>query len=411
MRKFLVGLAVIAGVLAVVTVTSWRYGELPEPVSSVVTPVLNPLGGIGNFETERTDGRYYTIIDNRSRVLMETALPVYVGDEYIAEDNKQYRVNQMNGDTAQAELIGYADIALTPEEEAAVVAAMAQPAQATQGQKKVGIYFTHDDESYVPSDGQASVKGKGGIRDVAAQLEKALQAKGLEAELSTDSHAPHDANAYHRSRRTATELMRNGKAQLLIDVHRDSVPAKSYQANVGGQDVTKVKLVVGRQNPRHSANLNFAKKVKAVMDKTHPGLSKGIFIGRGSYNQDLTPSALLIEVGADKNTKEQAISGVTMFADVIPQVMGVAAGAAGTTGGGTRNPLSRVTDTGGSGQALAWILGLLVVGFGAFLLMSSKGLGDAMSKIRQVGGRSWANLLGRVRVYSQDRKSKDRSKK
>ncbi|NPV26323.1 MAG: stage II sporulation protein P [Firmicutes bacterium] len=403
MRKCLTSVMILLGVLAVLTVASWQQGYLPEPVAEAISPVFNSLGviGMGKYEMERDDGRYYTVIDSRGRVLMETALPVFVGDEYIAEDNRHYRITQIQGDTAQAELIGYEEIALSPEEEAAV-AALAQTVEA-RGGAKVGIYHTHDDEAYVPSDGKASIKGGGGIKDVAAQLQKAIQAKGITCDLNDASHAPHDANAYHRSRRTAMELMRKARPQILLDVHRDAVPARAYQSNVGGQDCTKVKLVVGRQNPRYSANLSFAKKVKAVMDKTHPGLSKGIFIGRGSYNQDLSPAALLIEVGADKNSKDQAMRGVTLFADVIPQVLGVATAAPGAPGAA----VGRVVDTGGSGRAIAWILGILIVAGGAFLLLSAGNWPGAVGKLRQLGGKEWANLLGKVRVLSRRESSSD----
>ncbi len=59
------------------------------------------------------------------------------------------------------------------------------------------------------------------------------------------------------------------------------------------------------------------------MDKVSPGLSEGIFIGKGDYNQDLSPRAMLIEVGAHTNSKEEAEKGVKLFAQSLPVVLGM----------------------------------------------------------------------------------------
>ena len=161
------------------------------------------------------------------------------------------------------------------------------------------------DESYVPSDGTESKRGDGGIFDVGETLKNKLQAMGINAIHDTTPHDPHDPNAYYRSRRTAAKLLKQGPV-LLVDVHRDSVPPEVYATNVEGTEATKVKLVVGRQNSNMSTNLELAKRLKAHMDEVSPGLSGGIFMGKGNYNQDLTPRSILVEVGADTNSKTDA---------------------------------------------------------------------------------------------------------
>ncbi len=157
-------------------------------------------------------------------------------------------------------------------------------------------------------------------------------------EYNKNNHNPHDVNAYNRSRRTAASLLKNG-SQVLIDVHRDAVPPNQYQTTVNGQEATKIKLVVGKTNPNSKTNLEFAKQLKAVMDKTKPGLSNGIFMGKGDYNQDLTPRSMLIEVGSHTNPKDDATKGVTAFADVLSATLG--GGGAGSSGGAAAKPCSR----------------------------------------------------------------------
>jgi stage II sporulation protein P len=274
------------------------------------------------YEGERTDGQYYTLVDDKGHVLHCTALAVYAGDEYITPDNRRFKVVRIQGDKALCHYVGReempdsrplnssAPLGLTP------VAAF-RP-------ETVGIYHTHSDESYVPSDGTESREGRGGIYQVGEALKDKLSNLGIRTLYDKTPHDPHDINSYQRSRKTAVALLRKGAAAL-IDVHRDAVPPQVYQTNVKGTKVTRVKLVIGRQNPHMQANLAFAKKIKAYLDKNEPGLSAGIYIGKGNYNQDLTSRAVLIEVGAHTNSKLEAENGVKMFASVLPQVLGAPA--------------------------------------------------------------------------------------
>lgn len=259
------------------------------------------------YETELPNGQYNIMIDENNRVLQRTALPVYVGDEFIAADNKHYRVVKVVGNTAYTKYLGTESIAWNPEWDSVPVAkeAIKQPA-------KVAIYHTHSDESYVPTDGTYSIPGNGGIYKVGSIFTKKLKDLKYNVLHSFKTHDPHDANAYERSRRTAVQLLKQ-RPDALIDVHRDAVPPDVYRSTLKGKDITKVKLVVGRRNPTMKNNLEFAKILKAAMDKTNPGLFEGIFLAKGSYNQELSPRAILVEVGAHTNSRFEAQSGVGFF--------------------------------------------------------------------------------------------------
>ena len=145
---------------------------------------------------------------------------------------------------------------------------------------------------------------------------------GFQVMHSEARHDPHDINAYNRSRETAAALMREG-GDILIDVHRDAVPPENYETEIDGEPAAKIKLVVGKSNPNQQSNMEFAKHLKAAMDQTEPGLSAGIYEGKGDYNQDLNPRAILIEVGAHTNDKEEAKKGAAAFAQAMPLALGV----------------------------------------------------------------------------------------
>ena len=143
----------------------------------------------------------------------------------------------------------------------------------------IGVYHSHGAESYVPSDGAESIPQGGGILEVGKAFTEALQEKGLHVKHSEDTHIPHDAGAYNRSRRTADEFLNEG-VSALFDIHRDAVPAEEYIATVESRPTVQLQLVVGRQNQNLQANRDFAEGLKNVTDERYPGLIK-VFLWPG----------------------------------------------------------------------------------------------------------------------------------
>lgn len=277
----------------------------------------------GGFEIERTDGGYYTVLDENHQVIHRTAHRLYRGDEYITADNLRYRIIRVKGDYAYARLVGKEkETKLATYNTSDLVQGQVFPGRARGQRNAIAIYHTHSDESYVPTDGTDSIYARGGIFKVGDVFAEKLRSMGFNVLHSLRPHDPHDANAYYRSRRTAAQLLQK-QPLALIDVHRDAVPADVYGTRIKGQPVTRVKIVVGRENPRISANLQFAKELKAAVDRIHPGLIAGILISRGNFNQDLAPRSVLIEVGAHTNSREAAQRGVALFAEALPRVFGI----------------------------------------------------------------------------------------
>ncbi|MDD2619252.1 MAG: stage II sporulation protein P [Syntrophomonadaceae bacterium] len=299
---------------------------------------------------------YYTLLDENNNLIHQTGSKVYPGDEYISANNSRYKVVELTGHTAHCIYQGQEKMPVMEydQRQNAWIFNQAVPAAANK-KPVIAVYHTHSDESYIPGDGKESIEGNGGIYDVGEVLVEKLKKIGFDVEYSQNNHNPHDINAYNRSRRTAASLLKKSQSDAIIDVHRDAVPASQYQAQVGGEDVTKIKLVVGRSNPNMKSNMEFAKKMKAVMDKKQPGLSNGIYIGKGDYNQDLSPRSMLIEVGAHTNKKEDAEKGVALFAETLPTVMGIS-----LNNNSTNEPAKKPLGTGDNQGAGTTVLILLI---------------------------------------------------
>jgi len=283
-------------------------------------PAIN-LAGYG--VSERSAG-YYTIVDENNVPLLETGILVTKGDQFINADNQFYEITGVAGNIAYARSADIATLTDWTTESAQTTGALVA---AAPGQTTVGIYHTHSDESYTPTSGRSSKVGKGDIFAVGDSLTQAMQQKGFAVLHDTTAHDPHDAGAYKRSRRTATSLLKQ-QASILIDVHRDSAPAKAYTTELNGKDAAKVTIVIGRQNPKRSANLAVARSIKDAADKQYPGLFRAIFMARGSYNQDLGTQALLLEFGTDKQPLEAPQRSTAAVAEVLATVFGATAPAA-----------------------------------------------------------------------------------
>ena len=325
-------------------------------------------------EMESPFGEYFSLVNEQNNIVHQTAIQVYPGDTYIAGDNSKYVVVEVNGYTARCIYQGKEPMPTIADDSLAQSSILegAIPIVKQGSQPTIAVYHTHSDESYVPTDGKESIEGKGGIYDVGAAFVDKLKSMGFNVQYNMENHNPHDVNAYNRSRKTAAGLMKQAP-DAIIDIHRDAVPPGEYQTKVKGQDATKVKLVVGRSNPNMKTNMEFAKNLKAAMDKKTPGLSDGIFMGKGSYNQDLSPRAMLIEVGAHTNDKAAAEKGVQAFAEVLPAVLGVSAGAAGQTNPGA-DPAKKPASNQKAGTTILIILVVVAAVAGGFYLVNKGSL-------------------------------------
>lgn len=354
----------------------------------------------------------YALVDGNGELLTHIAADVEAGDEYIDQGNRLFKVVFVDEAslTATVELAG----------EEPMLSLTALEIGRTAQTKSVGIYVTHSDEAYEDGDGASSIdSGWTGIHDVAWALGESLEEMGVEVLFDPSVHLPHDAGAYRRSRATAVELLKQGPSAL-IDVHRDGIPdASEYTAEVDGEEMTQVRLLVGRSNPNSAANREFAKKLKAAADSEYPGLIKDIFIGKGNYNQELMPQSILLEFGTHTSNKEEVLRSTELMADVLHTVLF----GTGGSGAATQNPSQsgqgdeaqgeNVTGTpqgaqqedGGSGVAtgIAWIVGIAVLGAIAFAVISSGSLKAVPERLKRFSSELTGGVVGNKPEEGEDK--------
>jgi len=327
-------------------------------------------------------GRYTTVVDEQGKVITKTSRQVFPGDEVITARAEHYRVVRVDDNgLAEARLLGLdRDLLAWSDYFRRYGHELALPAQtppgAGRGGLDVAIYHSHTMESYVPDSGTA-FEDHGDIISVGRILAQNLRRQGLSVFHDTTNHNPHDAQAYERSRKTAVQLLERGPAAL-IDVHRDGIPdPEFFREQIRGETVSQIRLVVGRQNPKRDANIDFARRLMARANEANPNVVKEIFMARGNYNQDLVSTAILIEAGTYTNTKSEAKGGVSLLAEAVPAVLGV-------------GPVGPDQAGGGAGWRVAFGIALAVIlAVGAYLVIAAGGWAPAREKLHQFLSREF----------------------
>lgn len=194
------------------------------------------------------------------------------------------------------------------------------------GEAVVGIYTTHNAETYQPTDGKAKLEGKNaGVSLVAEELAKELQDKYQIPVVRSDviHDYPDWLKSYSNSLKTAQQLLKaNPSLQILFDIHRDAGLKTKETVKINDKEAAKILIIVGMKHGNWQANYEFANKVKVSADELYPGLVKGVRLREsGRYNQHLHPQALLIEVGSEKNSLDEALTATRAFAEVVSKVV------------------------------------------------------------------------------------------
>lgn len=203
------------------------------------------------------------------------------------------------------------------------------------------IYHTHTREAYTQtaenlyeqSSSWRTLDQTKSVVAVGSALAERLQAcYGFTVLHDTTDHEPPAlSSAYTRSEQTvAAYLEEYPSIQLVIDLHRDSYtvtdePTTDY-ATVNGQESARLMFVVGMgenytQKPNFDRNLAFAETIYAHLIAVSPKLARANRVKSGRYNQHLAPLSLLVEMGHNANTLEQALASVPYLAEGIARAL------------------------------------------------------------------------------------------
>lgn len=195
------------------------------------------------------------------------------------------------------------------------------------------IYHTHSQEKFCDSDGTdaTSVMALGERLGSLLQNVYGIPVLHHIGKYDVDGRDYAYANAQPEIQRVIQE---NPSIQMVIDLHRDGVEEGTrLVTEINGKPTAKVMFFNGLsrttatgpidylQNPHINDNLATSLQMQIAAAELFPGFTRPVFLKAYRYNMHLCPMSMLIEVGAQTNTYEEAYHAMEPLANIISYVL------------------------------------------------------------------------------------------
>lgn len=140
-------------------------------------------------------------------------------------------------------------------------------------------------------------------------------------------------DSYPSSRKTvAKHLEEHPEIQIVLDIHRDAMTqdngTKLKPVNtINGKKAAQLMIITGAEEgkvedfPDWEYNLRFALQLQKKCETMFAGLMRPVLFSQRKYNMDMTRFSLLIEMGSEANTLEEACYSGRMLAAALASLM------------------------------------------------------------------------------------------
>lgn len=201
------------------------------------------------------------------------------------------------------------------------------------------ILHTHTQESYLDegctyvegalSDATFSKDADQNMIAVGRALCNRLAEKGIPALHCTVDHMKDGRlqGSYDRAAESIANYLRlYPSIRLVIDLHRDAVLTRdgAYIKSEGGGDGNAAQILPvvgtdgnGTEHPNWERNLSLALQLQRALNSEEEGICRPVLLRSASYNQEMAPYALLLEIGTGGNSLEQAKRTAQMLGDAL----------------------------------------------------------------------------------------------
>ena len=196
------------------------------------------------------------------------------------------------------------------------------------------IYHTHSQEGYIdsrPDHKEDTVVGAG------EKLAELLRGYGYSVLHDTGEYDVIRRNdAYYYAADALEQILaENPSIEVVIDLHRDEMPeGKKLVTQIDGKDCAMFMFFNGLsydstsgpisylKNPNLAENLAFSLKAQMRANEYYPGLTRKIYLRKSRYNMHYRGKSMLIELGAQTNTVEEAMNAVEPLSHIIALTLG-----------------------------------------------------------------------------------------
>ena len=198
------------------------------------------------------------------------------------------------------------------------------------GGPQILIYHTHSQETFadsIPGDENTSIVGAGEYLATLLKEEYGFEVLHHTGEYDVETRD----YAYSYSLPNIEALLEEyPSVEVVIDLHRDAVAEETKLVSeqngkqaaqvmfFNGLSYTKKQGDIGYlENPYIDDNLAFSFQMQTLCNEYYPGLTRRIYLKGYRYNMHLKPKTLLVELGAQTNTCEEARNTLDILAHVL----------------------------------------------------------------------------------------------
>lgn len=208
------------------------------------------------------------------------------------------------------------------------------------------IFHTHTTESYLLSDTGKFYEGyetrsfdsSQNMVRVGEEICKVLEANGIGYIHDENIYDESYNGAYSRSRVTVEEyLEKYPTIKIVLDVHRDAIYYSDTShckptAEINGRKAAQIMIITGAEEgyisdfPNWEENLKFALCIQKTAEEKFPGLMKPLYFCQRKYNMDTSLCSVLLEIGTDANTLDEALYSAHMTGEVLSDIINESVG-------------------------------------------------------------------------------------
>lgn len=213
----------------------------------------------------------------------------------------------------------------------------------SQDEPSVLIFHTHTTETYQILDrGFYETGFKTRTNDSAQNMVRVgkaiceeIEKAGYKVIHDTEIHDASYNGAYAHSRKKVEEYLKKYPSiQIVLDIHRDAIQQSDGSkikptATVQGKKAAQIMIISGCQEegnpienfPDWRYNLTFAVHLQNQLEKMFGGITRPLYFCPRKYNMNVSHCSLLVEVGSDANTLEEAVYTGKCIGSALSEIM------------------------------------------------------------------------------------------
>lgn len=179
-------------------------------------------------------------------------------------------------------------------------------------------YIMHDKAYYTDADASRNTNNSKNVVALGEIVCKQLENAGIKTyHIKTQFDNPSYTGSYTRAAAEIKKVLKaNPSIKFVLDIHRDALSSGKDKikpvVEINGKKAAQVMLVMGSQTgsvtgfENWKSNLSIAMKYQKKLSEVHEYFPRALMLSSKKYNQNLSKGMMLLEIGTDANSFEEA---------------------------------------------------------------------------------------------------------